>query len=125
MKILTVCQGGNCRSVGLKDLLGGTVIPRPDVLACGWQWNTPETREMLYAWADLIIVMQPYIAEHVPEKYHNNPNGTRRLYCFDVGPDVWGMAQHPELRAKLVALCQASGIFIPLESTAESITNFP
>jgi hypothetical protein len=115
-----MCQGGNCRSVGLKNLLGSTVRPRPDVLACGWQWNSPETREMLYDWADIIIVMEAYMAKHVPEKHHFNSNGLRKLLCFDVGPDVWsntlGGATHPELTAKLIELCRSSGLFVPIDS---------
>lgn len=124
MKILTVCQGGHVRSVALKYLLHYGGYGQHDVIACGWQSNTQETREMLYEWADLIIVMQPEFAQFVPEKFHTKwkPNdiGTsnwkegdtvRRLYCFDVGQDRYGNAFHPELQAMLRSMIDRSKLF--------------
>ena len=49
MKIVTVCQKGNTRSVALRSLLlkGG----KHDVIACGYAVNSRQTLEMLYTWA--------------------------------------------------------------------------
>jgi len=105
-RIVTMCQGGEVRSVALKRLLGRGL--GRDVIACGWEVNTLATREMLFAWADTIIILQSNMEEHVPEKYHNNPDGTRRLFCYDVGPDIWSSSHHPDLIARLIKMIEDS-----------------
>lgn len=124
MKILTICRGGQVRSVALKYLLHYSNYGQHDVLACGVESNTQETREMLYEWADIIIVMTPEFAKFVPEKYHTKwvltPNSTRgykdgaeerRLYCFNVGEDRFMNPFHPELQAMLKHMIEKSGLF--------------
>ena len=105
-----MCQGGHVRSVGLKYLLryGGYNC---DVLACGWEGNTEATRRMLYGWADTIIVMQKQFADHVPAEFHTNADGSRKLFCYDVGEDRFGNPFHPELQATLKALVEGHGLF--------------
>jgi predicted protein tyrosine phosphatase len=81
MKVLCMCQGGNCRSVACAYVLKyGYGL---DALACGWQGNKPETLQMLFEWADLILVMQSHFIQHVPEQFHS------RVRSCDVGEDVW------------------------------------
>ena len=108
-KIVTMCQGGQVRSVGLKFLL--TYRYRHEVIACGWQSNSPGTRELLFRWADYIIIMQPCMEQHVPLIYHNREDGTRKLFCFDVGPDNYGNPFHPRLLEALDAMVRKHGIF--------------
>jgi len=88
-KILTVCEGGNVRSVGLAYALKSN---GQDAVAASWRFNTKETLAMLYRWADFIVVMQPEMMEHIPNRYKP------KLRCIDVGPDRFGSAFHPELQ---------------------------
>lgn len=93
MKILTMCRGGNVRSVTLAYLFKYKY--GIDSLACGWERNSTETNEMLFDWADLIITVEPYILEQkIPQKYHH------KAKVYAIGEDIWGMALHPELIAK-------------------------
>lgn len=94
MKILAMCQGGHVRSVAVKYLMH-YAFGRHDVLACGWESNTAETRKMLFMWSDLIIIMQGSFSEFVPREFHN------KMVCYDVGQDRWGNAFHPELQSIL------------------------
>lgn len=93
MKALTMCQGGNSRSVAcgfvLKYELG------IDAIACSWEKNSPETLEMLYNWADIIFVMQTHFAEKIPVQYHH------KIGAVDVGQDIWFNGLHPELIEKV------------------------
>lgn len=111
MKILTMCRGGHVRSVGLKYRLHYLVEEGHDVLACGWESNSQETREMLYDWADYIIVMSKEMAQYVSEKWHNKPDGTRKLFCYDVGEDRFMNPFHPELQKMLEGMVNSHGLF--------------
>jgi predicted protein tyrosine phosphatase len=88
-KIVTICQGGNSRSVGCGYLLKYKY--GCDTLACGWEGNTPETLRMLCEWADFVIIMQEEFRKYVPEEFHG------KLQVVDVGPDIWCNSLHPDL----------------------------
>jgi predicted protein tyrosine phosphatase len=92
-KALTICQGGNSRSVALAYVLKYKY--GVDALACSWETNTPETIKMLCEWAEAIFVMQPQFIESVPS------DSRCKVKVIDVGPDKWFNGLHPEL----VALC--------------------
>jgi len=62
-----------------------------DALACGWEPNTSETKEMLYNWADKIIVMEAGFVNKIPETHRS-----KVLVC-DVGPDRWGHSMDSDL----------------------------
>jgi predicted protein tyrosine phosphatase len=84
-----MCQGGNVRSVAI-----GYVLKYQygiDAIACSWEANTQETRDMLCNWADSVIVMEASFAQYIPQKYHS------KLQVMDVGPDMWGNSLHPQL----------------------------
>ena len=91
MKILCCCAGGNCRSVGLAYLLKD--FWHIDALALGLATvSGPETRTMLFEWADHIIPCTDEVNHgHVPEQYQPKTS------LWDVGPDRWGNSLHPEL----------------------------
>lgn len=109
LKIVTMCQGGQVRSVGLKFRL--TYKHGHEVIACGWQSNTPETRAMLFKWADYIIIMQQGMDVHIPKEFHTTVDGRRKLFCFDVGPDNFGNPFHPRLQQMLDGMINAHGVF--------------
>jgi predicted protein tyrosine phosphatase len=92
MKVLTVCQGGNSRSVGCGFLLKYKY--GIDAIACGWEGNKPETVEFLCEWADIIMIMQTEFDKHIQPRFHY------KLRVVDVGPDIWCNSLHPDLLAK-------------------------
>lgn len=102
-KILTMCAGGNVRSVALKYLLKYKY--GHEALACGQDANSAETINLLCNWADYVIVMTEEYAKFVPDKYKD------KLLCYDVGPDRFGYAFHPELLAISDKLIEQHGIF--------------
>ena len=87
--ILTVCSAGLCRSVGLADVLKLHFEPA-DVVPVGINRNFG-VLEILFQWADHIIVMQPQYAEKIPEQYKS------KIKICDVGPDRYGHSHNPEL----------------------------
>jgi len=109
LKIVTVCHGGLVRSAGLKFLLrykyGHDVVP------CGTDSNSVELREMLFTWADYIVILEKSMEEYIPEKYKTNNSGASKLFVYDVGPDRFGYAFHPELQKMLDGMIQQHGLF--------------
>ena len=89
MKILTICEGGNNRSVCLaffmKDELGH------DAISMGIRRAGRSTKKMLYEWADKIILVDKAFQDEIPKKFK------RKLLVWDVGPDRYGFWWHPEL----------------------------
>jgi len=102
-KILTMCAGGNVRSVGMKYLLKYKY--GHEALACGQDANSTETIDMLCSWADYVIVMTDDYAKFVPEKYKD------KLLCYDVGEDRFGYAFHPELLQIIDRMIIERGLF--------------
>ncbi len=108
MKILTMCAGGNVRSVGLKYLLKYKY--GHESLACGQDSNSAETIEMLCNWADYIIVVTNEYRKFSPEKDHN------KMFCYDIGVDRFGYAFHPELLDGFDKMIVEHGVFNKLDS---------
>lgn len=106
MNILTICQGGAVRSVCLarllkdKDVVGRT----NDAIAASWQWNSGMTLLMLGAWADLVVVMEPYMLEKIPSTLRD------KAKICDVGPDRFGNSQNPELIAICLRWMESEGL---------------
>lgn len=103
MKIVTMCRGGHVRSVGLKFILRYSY--GHDVIACGWEGNAAETREMLFKWADYIVVLMKGFEDYVPVEFRP------KTFCYDVGEDVFGNPFHPQLQAALKGMIQKHGLF--------------
>lgn len=85
MKILTVCDHGNNRSVTLAHLLK---YWDNDVIAIGVN-SSERTLEMLYDWADYIITTD--FTQVIPDKYQY------KTKMFYVGPDVFPRPMNREL----------------------------
>ena len=98
MKILCVCEGGNVRSVACAYLL--KYMHCQDALAVSFAKNSPATILMLVEWADKIIVMQREMEAIVP--FRHKP----KVSVYDVGPDKWGNAFHPQLLEQVEMLIQ-------------------
>jgi hypothetical protein len=87
VKILTVCSRGNVRSVTLRHFLAD----KYDVLACGVDAQSEETLNMLYGWADKIIVTSGEFISRIPKEYEE------KSYLWNIGNDIWGQAHVPSL----------------------------
>ena len=107
-KILTMCAGGNLRSVGLKYLLKYKY--GHEALACGQDSNSPETIDMLCKWADYIIIVTGEYRKFIPQEYQS------KLLCFDIGIDRFGYAFHPELLGGFDRMIVEHGIFNKLKN---------
>lgn len=89
MKILTVCNGGNCRSVTLASMIKQQGV---EAIPVGVRTSSKDTINHMAEWADKIVVVAD---DHVMEKF---PNGFRRKIIYmDIGKDKWEQAMHPEL----------------------------
>lgn len=95
MRILCVCNGGNCRSVALAEVLKGQY--GHEAVAIGTYWFSKASQVVLAGWADRIFVVEPLEAK-LPEpdltKWKDSPiwQGTydsKRL-IIPIGPDIWG-----------------------------------
>ena len=86
---LTVCEGGNCRSVSLARVL--KVHHGQEAIAIGWRYATPWVWSTLGDWADYIVLMETSFQSHVPE--HLKP----KMRVLDVGIDIYGVPTHPML----------------------------
>jgi len=72
-----------------------------DAIAMGWRLTSPETQELLYRWADHVIIMQLQFEEKVPEQYRS------KVKVCDVGEDRYFHPDHD--------LLQICGSFIEAE----------
>jgi len=89
MKILCVCEGGNVRSVACAYVF--KYEHGHDALAVSTRKNNLETHQMLWEWADRIVVMQPEFKRFVLPQYQG------KVFICDVGPDRWFNCLDPEL----------------------------
>ncbi|MFH1482490.1 MAG: hypothetical protein ABIE46_03150 [Patescibacteria group bacterium] len=92
MKILTMCQGGNSRSVAMAFLLKYKY--NIDAIACSWEKNSSETLRMLFEWADNILIMESDFEKYIPTEYKH------KIIITDVGYDQWF-----SIRKDLIELC--------------------
>jgi len=91
MKILTVCDQGNNRSVHLAHLLK---YWNNDVLPVGLDTNSKETLEMLYKWADAIIVVEDAMRQVIPIEF------IQKVKVWNVGEDVYSRPFNTQLHQK-------------------------
>lgn len=81
MKVLCICQKGNSRSVALAWLLKQKY--KMDAIAIGIRTCSQETKNLLYEWADAIILTDKKYTREIPERY------TEKLKVWHVGTDIW------------------------------------
>lgn len=104
MNVVCMCRGGQVRSVAARYILADQYGFRK-VLTCGWEKNDQPTIDMLYRWADAILIVgstSKWIADKSVEVVFEE------TFLIDIGPDVYGWYGHPELlgvlRPKIHAL---------------------
>lgn len=91
MKILTVCDQGNNRSVQFAHLLK---YWKHDVIPVGLSTNSEETLKMLYDWADIIIVVEDVMMGSIPLE------SIDKVKVWHVGKDTYHRPFNPELHQK-------------------------
>jgi predicted protein tyrosine phosphatase len=97
---LCLCAGGNVRSVNMARLLKD--FWHQEALAAGVATGmSADTLAMLYEWADVIVVMDAELMDHVPDPWRS-----KRMLC-DVGPDNFGVGFPPALARSAIAFLRA------------------
>jgi len=104
MKILCLCEGGNVRSVACSYLL--KYMHGQDALAASIAKNSAATLIMLCEWADKIIVMERMMKVMIIGRFQE------KVSVYDVGPDRWGNAFHPQLIEQIEMLIQQDTTWI-------------
>ena len=102
IKILTICDYGQVRSVGMKCYLNGLQrlgknrIDKLiyDVIAIGSITSSKETMKMLKEWADVIIDMRNWLHEDI---YGNCWNDELQKECEKIWYDVCSMPKYKKL----------------------------
>ncbi len=87
IKILTVCDQGNNRAVQFAHLLKYKY--KADAIPVGLDTTSKETLDMLYTWADYIILTDK--TQKVPGEY------TSKVKLWDVGEDRYPRPFNPVL----------------------------
>ena len=124
MKIVTMCRGGNVRSVAAKMILSRCL--RHEVIAIGADNTNYDTKRFLFNWADRIVIMHPDLLKYVSFTYFDNYGGRPRLdYTYkttllNVGNDVWGNPFNENLQTTIVSLIN-SNVYSPLFDEKEGI----
>lgn len=108
MKILTVCEGGNVRSVGMAWTLknqGHNAVAVGSMYAFA-SHNDRQPGFMLCQWADVIIPMADYILKGTPIPQ----DCVHKVKVCDVGQDTYGNPFHPNLQEQISAWLKESGL---------------
>lgn len=118
MRILCVCNGGNCRSVATAEILKG--VYGHEAIAIGTYWFKPDSVRMLCGWADVILPVEPLEAK-LPEpdltKWRASPvwlsefDGKRKV--IPLGPDVWGHTNWEAIKQAAHVALKAVGSWGP------------
>lgn len=118
VKILTVCRAGLIRSSALANVLKLHFSP-VDVLPCGigtydtGRFNTEETLEMLFTWADKIIVMEEHYQWKIPEQWR------KKVMVCEVGPDTYKSNTNPQLIDKVYRWTRENAEKLQIKETKE------
>lgn len=88
-RILVLCQGGNSRSVAISMMLKYKFDV--DAMSASIERNTDSTLEMLFDWADLIIITQEKFRENIRKPWMGN------VVIMDIGHDRWANPMSIEL----------------------------
>src|SRR3990167_9402239 len=92
MKILTVCERNNNRSVVLASILREERGER-DVISCGIQTFSAETLNMLCEWADKIVLVD----EMLRYQFYFDPY-VAKIVIIPLGGDRWGYNHNADLQ---------------------------
>ncbi len=92
MKVLTVCNHGNVRSVSLAWAIKHRSTPnvyQHEAIAIGAEYTSRPTLDLLINWADVVVWLSENVSAPESDKVAN--------YVKKVGADRWFNPFHPEL----------------------------
>lgn len=99
MRILTVCEHGNVRSVAMAYLIKTIYHHKHEVLAVGVKDVSKQTFEYLAnRWADKVIVMDKSLFTNNSLQRIKHIQRRGKFFLADVGEDIWHDANNEELR---------------------------
>ena len=88
---------------------------KQEALAIGYEATSPETRQVLYQWADYVIVIDPRYWDQVKQEYTWNNN----LTLWPIEGDPYFRCYSPELLNRFGQYIYQSGL-APLLTFAET-----
>lgn len=94
MRILCICEWGENRSVTVAHHLK---FLGHETIAIGVKSTKPDTRRMLYRWADRIIVVDEYIEAWVRADEQAHPDDRAKVQLWDIGPDEYHRPHNKQL----------------------------
>ena len=97
MKVLALCHAGVVRSGAMVRALKEEGI---DAIAAGVGHNGKEALNTLMNWADRIVVMDEKLLPQIPR------HQLKKTTLADVGGDVWGYADHPDLKNRVFVMVE-------------------
>lgn len=100
--ILCCCEHGNNRSVTIAHIL--KYVEGFETMTIGLAYHTPETKKMMFEWADVIIVPEEKLLSLIPEEYKS------KVKFYNIGEDVYPRPFNKVLYAKAKALMEADKI---------------
>lgn len=100
--ILCVCEHGNNRSVTMAHIL--KYASNFETLTAGLGYHTQETLEMLFNWAEVIVVPDEKLLPLIPEKYKP------KVKFYNIGEDIYPRPFNKELYARAKALMEGDKI---------------
>lgn len=102
MKILCTCAEGNNRAVTFAHII--KYVPGFETMTVGLEYNSPETLELMFRWADVIVVPDDTLLELIPDHHIG------KIKFYDIGPDVYPRPHNPELYARIKGLLEKDRI---------------
>jgi len=75
-----------------------------ETLTCGLEYHTPETKKMLFEWADVIVVPEDKLLAMVPEEYKS------KIKFYNIGEDHYPRPHNKDLLLRAKALMEADPI---------------
>lgn len=102
-RILCLCAAGITRSAATKFVLNHRGYR--DVLSAGIYTTSPSTLDMLYKWADIILVATPILAVEIPQPHRDKVDNR-----FKLGEDTWGNPMSVDLLRKVGTILNTCGL---------------
>lgn len=92
LHILCTCEHGNNRSVHFAHIL--KYVIGFETMTVGLAYHSEETLDMMFKWADVIIVVEDKMLAMVPEKYRD------KIKFYNIGEDKYPRPFNKELYQK-------------------------
>lgn len=102
MRVLCICERGNSRSVALAWILKDHM--NQEAIAVGIRTMGQETKDLLFKWADRIILVDKRFEPEIPEEFR------QKTKVWDVGPDKFFRGFDQELLNTYLSYLNGEGL---------------